>query len=108
MQSALTLTIINFTKQFRIQSFPMAIKIKHTDNFSTYFITFTCINWIPLFETVQAYDKVYEWFGILKAKYGSDIIDYVIMPNHLHIIMHFKCDGFNLNKIIANGKRFMA
>lgn len=30
------------------------------------------------------------------------------MSNHLHIIMHFESDGFNLNKIIADGKRFMA
>ena len=86
----------------------MAIKIKHNDHFPTYFITFTCISWIPLFETVQAHDKVYEWFGILKEKYGAEIIAYVIMPNHLHIIMHFESDGFDLNKIIANGKRFMA
>ena len=86
----------------------MAIKIKHSDNFTTYFITFTCISWIPLIKTVQAYDKVYEWFGILKEKYGADIIAYVIMPNHLHVILHFESDGFNLNKIIANGKRFIA
>jgi hypothetical protein len=30
------------------------------------------------------------------------------MPNHLHIIVHFHKTGFNLNTIIANGKRFMA
>ena len=60
-----------------------------------------------MFETVQAYDKVYEWFGILKVKYGADVIAYVIMPNYLHLIIHFESDGFNLNKIIANGKRFV-
>ena len=30
------------------------------------------------------------------------------MPNHLHFIIHFESDGFNLYKIIANGKRFIA
>ena len=46
----------------------MAIKIKHSDNFTTYFITFTCISCLP--ETVHAYDKVFEWFGILKENMG--------------------------------------
>ena len=30
------------------------------------------------------------------------------MPNHLHYILYFKEAGFDLNKIILNGKRFMA
>ena len=30
------------------------------------------------------------------------------MPNHLHVILYFKDDNFNLNNIIANAKRFMA
>ncbi|HRN56329.1 MAG TPA: hypothetical protein PLL71_07750 [Agriterribacter sp.] len=33
---------------------------------------------------------------------------YVIMPNHIHCILYFKEAGFDLNKIISNGKRFMA
>ena len=36
------------------------------------------------------------------------MVAYVIMPNHLHVILHFHCDNFDLNKIIANGKRFLA
>jgi hypothetical protein len=30
------------------------------------------------------------------------------MPNHLHAIIHFNSVPFDLNTIIANGKRFMA
>ena len=86
----------------------MAIKLKHSNAFSTYFITFTCIAWMPLFEITNSYDIVYKWFGILKEKYQADIVAYVIMPNHLHVILHFQNEGFNLNTIIGNGKRFMA
>ena len=86
----------------------MAIKLKHSDTFSTYFVTFTCIEWIFLFEITNTYDMVYKWFDILKTKYDADVIAYVIMPNHLHVILHFHKAGFNLNTIIANGKRFMA
>jgi REP element-mobilizing transposase RayT len=32
----------------------------------------------------------------------------VVMPNHLHAIVCFPEQSFNLNTILANGKRFMA
>lgn len=37
-----------------------------------------------------------------------DTVAYVIMPNHLHCILHFPKADFNLNTIIGNAKRFMA
>lgn len=86
----------------------MAINLKHTDNYSTWFITFSCVEWIPLFEISNAYDMVYKWFGALKESQDANIIAYAIMPNHLHIIVHFNKEGFNLHTIIANGKRFLA
>jgi len=51
---------------------------------------------------------VYRWFAILKKECNAGVVSYVIMPNHLHVILHFHNDDFNLNTIIANGKRFMA
>ena len=86
----------------------MAIKLKHSNTFSTYFITFTCIEWISLFQITNAYDMVYKWFSVLKNEYNADVVSYVVMPNHLHVILHFHKEGFNLNTIIANGKRFIA
>ena len=86
----------------------MAIKLKHSDTFSTYFITFTCAEWIPLFEITHTYDMVYKWFAVLKKDHHADVVAYVIMPNHPHVILHFHKEGFNLNTILANGKRFIA
>jgi len=86
----------------------MAIKLKHSDTFSTYFVTFTFTEWLPLFEITNSYDLVYDWFKVLKEKQEADIIAYVIMPNHLHAIIHFNSVPFDLNTIISNGKRFMA
>ena len=85
----------------------MAVKYKHSEVFTTYFVTFTCCKWISLFEITHSYDIVCNWFSILKAD-GIDIIGYVIMPNHVHIIIHFPSQGYDLNKIISNAKRFMA
>jgi REP element-mobilizing transposase RayT len=50
---------------------------------------------------------VYNWFNIIKQD-GIDIIGYVIMPNHVHSIIHFPSPGYNSNKIMSNAKRFMA
>lgn len=86
----------------------MAIKLKHSDTYSTYFITFTCIEWLSLFEITNGYDLAYTWFSILKKDFDADIISYAIMPNHLHTIVYFNKESFNLNAILANGKRFMA
>jgi putative transposase len=86
----------------------MAIRFKHSSTYNTYYCTFTNYNWINLFDITNSYDLVYNWFNELNKAELADIIGFVIMPNHLHTILHFKKDDFNLNKIIANGKRFMA
>ncbi len=73
----------------------------------TFFITFTCFQWLSLLEITNGYDLVYKWFDYLKAQ-GHYIIGYQIMPNHIHIIIGFYNSGKEINKIIGNGKRFMA
>ncbi len=73
-----------------------------------YFCTFTCYRWLPLFEMTNSYDLVYKWFHYLKSEKQAEVIAYAIMPNHLHCILYFPHDQFDLNKIISNAKRFMA
>ncbi len=73
-----------------------------------YYCTFTCYQWISLFELTCSYDLVYKWFNYLRQKKIADTVAYVIMPNHLHFILYFANAGFNLNKVISNAKRFMA
>ena len=73
-----------------------------------YFITFTCRNWIKLFEIANAYSLVYDWFDLLKGK-GHFILGYVIMPNHLHSLISFRNTQFkSINTIVGNGKRFIS
>lgn len=72
-----------------------------------YFITFTCYKWISLFEYTNSYDLVYKWFRHLIEK-GNYIIGYVIMPNHLHLLIAFRNSNQKINTIIGNGKRFLA
>lgn len=76
-------------------------------NRGTFFITFTCKDWLPIIELCKGYDVVYQWFSILKAN-GHYINGYVIMPNHVHVLITFVDTGQQINSIVGNGKRFMA
>jgi REP element-mobilizing transposase RayT len=44
----------------------------------------------------------------MQAKDQADTLSFVIMPNHLHLLLHLRNDNINLNSLIGNGKRFMA
>ena len=62
---------------------------------------------MPLIDKVNGYDIVYKWFDYLKAE-GHFINAFVIMPNHVHVIISFIETEQRINDIIGNGKRFMA
>jgi REP element-mobilizing transposase RayT len=74
---------------------------------SIYFVTFTCIKWKRLFEISDAYNIVYKWFDSLFEK-NIKILAYVVMPNHVHLLIYFSQMPKSLNTIIGNAKRFMA
>ncbi len=76
-------------------------------SYGTFFITITCNQWLPLIERVEGYDIVYRWFQYLRNK-NHYINAYVIMPNHMHVLLSFTKTRQRINTIIGNGKRFMA
>ncbi len=75
----------------------MAIKLKHNDSYSTYFITYTCVKWISLVEMTNIYDMVYKWFAILKEQYNADVIASVTKGIYN---IHVTDDVSNFNKKI--------
>ena len=85
----------------------MSVKQQITETDGIYFITMTCCNWFHLFEISNSYGAVYDWFKYLKDN-SHYITGYVIMPNHLHLLIGFSNSEKNINRIIGNGKRFMA
>jgi REP element-mobilizing transposase RayT len=86
----------------------MPVRAPHNQQInSVYFITFTCYKWKNLFAMTNAYDTVYKWFDSLGKK-NTSVLGYVIMPNHLHVILHFAQMPQSLNTVVGNAKRFMA
>ena len=67
----------------------MPVRIPHEQEpNSIYFVTFTCYNWLPLFEITNSYDLIYKWFDYLYSK-NIRVAGYVIMPNHIHLLLYF-------------------
>ena len=85
----------------------MPVKRQIPYPYGLFFITFTCYKWDHLIGLTKSYDLVYKWFDYLKQK-GNYISGYVIMPNHIHALIAFRNSGKSLNKIIGDGKRFIA
>ena len=86
----------------------MPVRFKHDQqDYSIYFVTFTCFNWKCLFDISEAWHSVYKWFDALFNK-GIRVTGYVIMPNHFHGLLYFPQMPTSLNTIISNAKRFMA
>ncbi len=46
----------------------MAVKTPADYPEGIYFITFTCQDWLSLFEITKSYDTVYKWFDSPKSK----------------------------------------
>jgi REP element-mobilizing transposase RayT len=99
--TTLDLEIINF------YFCPMSIKLTQSEKEQTYSCTFTCLDWLNLFEITDLYDEIYKWFNIL-IQDNHQICGFVIMPNHLHMLIHLAEDKNTINTILGNGKRFLA
>ena len=76
-------------------------------HYGTFFITFTSYQWLSLIDIVNGYDIIYGWFDHVKSK-GHFINGYVLMPNHVHVLISFINSDQSINTIIGNGKRFVA
>ncbi|MFL5789698.1 MAG: hypothetical protein ACJ748_16675, partial [Flavisolibacter sp.] len=86
----------------------MPVRFSHSSGpDSIYFVTFTCYKWLHLFKVTDSYDTVYKWFDYL-YKNNIYVTGYIIMPNHVHVLLYFKEMPKSLNIIISNAKRFMA
>ena len=84
----------------------MAVRTRQRTDGATFYCTFTCWQWLPLIERTGTYCHIYNWMHIARAK-GFRIFGYVIMPNHVHLVIH-AAEGASINTLLANAKRFLA
>ena len=87
----------------------MAVRNKiNLSNSNIYFITFTILDWKNIFIEEKYCDLVFKWFDYIRQNYGNKIYGYVIMPNHIHVILKIAKKSPIIAKIVQNGKRFLA
>jgi REP element-mobilizing transposase RayT len=84
----------------------MGVRTLQLTDGAVFFCTFTCWNWLALIERTKTYDRIYNWMHIATGK-GFSILGYVIMPNHVHLLIHAP-EGASINALLANAKRFLA
>jgi REP element-mobilizing transposase RayT len=85
----------------------VAVKTQFIDTDAFYFFTITCYNWINLFHLTDFYPCVFKWFDFISQS-GKKLVGYVIMPNHMHVLVYIPESSEPINKMIGEGKRFMA
>jgi len=82
----------------------MPIGHKIDDQYSTYFLTFTVVNWIDIF-TRQVYrDQFLDSLRFCQQNKGLVVHAWVIMSNHAHLVLSSE-DG-NLSGIVRDLKTF--
>ena len=64
----------------------MSTRTTHSSDEALYYLTFTCHQWLPLFQLCNGYDLVHNWFNFLREKYKVKTTAYIIMPYPRHSV----------------------
>ncbi len=76
------------------------------DQYGTYYLTPTIVDWVDIFSRRQYRDVVTDSLGYCIKEKGLVLYGYVIMTNHLHLIVRSECG--KLLDTIRDFKKFTA
>ena len=85
-------------------SYEFAEGYKIRDQASTHFLTFTIEGWIDIFSRQMYRDIILNSLQYCREKKGLRLGAYVIMSNHVHVIM--TATNANLSDVIRDFKTF--
>src|ERR1700685_1267533 len=72
----------------------MANKLsRHYGRGHLHFITFTCYRRLPLLRTVRARNAFVQILGETRERYGFSLVGYVVMPEHIHLLISEPAKG---------------
>ena len=75
-----------------------------TDQFATYFLTFTLVGWVDLFTRRQCCQILIDSFNYCKENKGLILYAYVIMGSHVHLLASAKEGSTGLSAIVRDFK----
>ena len=70
-----------------------------------FFVTTTCNKWKPLILLTKAFNLIENSLAFVNEKYKAAILGYVLMPNHIHLIIYFKQEN-RLSDYMRDFKKF--
>jgi REP element-mobilizing transposase RayT len=70
------------------------------------YVTLTVVGWIDIFTRQRYRDIVIESLRFCQQQKGLQIVGYVLMSNHLHMIV--RTEGYELSNVLRDFKKFTA
>jgi REP-associated tyrosine transposase len=67
--------------------------IRHYGRGHLHFITFTCYRRLPLLRSVRARNVFVQVLGEVRDRYGFSLVGYVVMPEHIHLLISEPAKG---------------
>jgi putative transposase len=61
--------------------------IRHYGRGHLHFVTFTCYRRLPLLRSVRARNVFVKLLGEVRDRYGFSLVGYVVMPEHIHLLI---------------------
>ena len=81
-----------------------SLRINQANENETHFLTITVIEWIDIFTKPEYYKIIIDSLSFCRKNKGLLLYEYVIMTNHLHLIVRAK-DNYHLSQIISDFKK---
>ena len=66
---------------------------RYYGNQDLHFLTYTCYRRLPLLASVRARNVFVEILGEVRDRYGFLLVGYVVMPNHVHLLISEPAKG---------------
>ncbi len=80
---------------------------KFIDGLFVYFVTFTIVDWMPVFINPEPIEIINNSLNFCHTNKQLRIHAYVIMPNHIHLIISdANYDNERLGKTLADFRKF--
>src|ERR1044071_8704394 len=76
-----------------------------TDKNYPYFVTWTLVEWLPLFKQTAYCEIVLDSLNYLRTNKQTQLNAFVVMSTHLHAVL-WPNDGINLSDVTRDFKRF--
>jgi len=78
------------------------------NQYALHFLTFTVVDWVDVFSRKHYRDIIIENFNYYRSNRGLELYAFVIMSNHVHVVVSANKDTTGLSAIVRDFKKFTA